>query len=79
MIFPLQWAVVYIPFIYMGHVQVIQSPFPYLIGVDSRFFDFFRLPHGGEGITYVDLDTKNFKPAESIGQEPVLTSKMLPR
>ncbi|TGZ59597.1 hypothetical protein CRM22_008990 [Opisthorchis felineus] len=79
MIFPLQWAVVYIPFIYMGHVQVIQSPFPYLIGVDSRFFDFFRLPHGGEGITYVDLDTKNFQPAESLGQEAVLTAKMLPR
>ncbi|KAF7257885.1 hypothetical protein EG68_06772, partial [Paragonimus skrjabini miyazakii] len=77
MIFPLQWAVVYIPFIYMGHVQVIQSPSPYLIGVDSRFFDFFRMPPGGGGVTYVDLDTKNFIPADCPGQT-VLDAKLLP-
>ncbi|KAA3676243.1 DENN domain-containing protein 4, partial [Paragonimus westermani] len=77
MIFPLQWAVVYIPFIYMGHVQVIQSPSPYLIGVDSRFFDFFRMPPGGGGVTYVDLDTKNFIPANCPGQM-VLDAKLLP-
>ncbi|CAH8652420.1 unnamed protein product [Dicrocoelium dendriticum] len=82
MIFPLQWTVVYIPFIYMGHVQVIESPSPYLIGVDSRFFDFFRLPTSGSSngpsVTYVDLDTHNFKPA-NLSDQPALDSKSLPK
>ncbi|KAF6768536.1 hypothetical protein AHF37_07327 [Paragonimus kellicotti] len=60
-----------------GHVQVIQSPSPYLIGVDSRFFDFFRMPPGGGGVTYVDLDTKNFIPTDCPGQT-VLDAKLLP-
>ncbi|VDP76971.1 unnamed protein product [Echinostoma caproni] len=79
MIFPLRWTVVYIPFIYIGCIHVIQSPSPYLIGVDSRLFDFFRLPPGG-GVTYVDLDTKNFKlPEPTSSGQPVLDAKMLPK
>ncbi|KAA0193376.1 hypothetical protein FBUS_11220 [Fasciolopsis buskii] len=79
MIFPLRWTVVYIPFIYIGCIHVIQSPSPYLIGVDSRFFDFFRLPPGG-GVTYVDVDTKNFKlPEPSCAGQPVLDAKSLPK
>ncbi|CAL8068085.1 unnamed protein product [Calicophoron daubneyi] len=77
MIFPLRWTVVYIPFVYMGCIHVIQSPPPYLIGVDSRFFDFFRLPPGGD-VTCVDLDTGNYKPMESSGHV-LLDSKMLPK
>ncbi|TPP60420.1 hypothetical protein FGIG_05220 [Fasciola gigantica] len=79
MIFPLRWTVVYIPFIYIGCIHVIQSPSPYLIGVDSRFFDFFRLPPGG-GVTYVDLDTRNFKlPEPGCSGQPVLDAKSLPK
>uniref|UniRef100_A0A3Q0KKV4 IPR001194 DENN,domain-containing protein n=1 Tax=Schistosoma mansoni TaxID=6183 RepID=A0A3Q0KKV4_SCHMA len=77
MIFPLKWTVVYIPYIYMGCIHVIQSPSPYLIGMDSRFFDFFRLPPNG-GIAYLDLDTNNFKPPLAPGQ-PVFDSKVLPK
>ncbi|CAH8649338.1 unnamed protein product [Schistosoma rodhaini] len=77
MIFPLKWTVVYIPYIYMGCIHVIQSPSPYLIGMDSRFFDFFRLPPNG-GIAYLDLDTNNFKPPFAPGQ-PVFDSKVLPK
>nr|CAH8867689.1 unnamed protein product [Trichobilharzia regenti] len=77
MIFPLKWTVVYIPYIYMGCIHVIQSPSPYLIGMNSRFFDFFRLPPNG-GIAYLDLDTNNFKPPTSFGQV-TLDSKVLPK
>ncbi|CAH8626758.1 unnamed protein product [Schistosoma bovis] len=77
MIFPLKWTVVYIPYIYMGCIHVIQSPSPYLIGMDSRFFDFFRLPPNG-GIAYLDLDTNNFKPPLAPGQ-PIFDSKVLPK
>ncbi|VDQ17660.1 unnamed protein product [Trichobilharzia regenti] len=69
--------VVYIPYIYMGCIHVIQSPSPYLIGMNSRFFDFFRLPPNG-GIAYLDLDTNNFKPPTSFGQV-TLDSKVLPK
>ncbi|KAH8857030.1 C-myc promoter-binding protein [Schistosoma japonicum] len=77
MIFPLKWTVVYIPYIYMGCIHVIQSPSPYLIGMDSRFFDFFRLPPNG-GIAFLDLDTNNFKPPLSPGQQ-TFDPKVLPR
>ncbi|KAK4467780.1 hypothetical protein MN116_008707, partial [Schistosoma mekongi] len=77
MIFPLKWTVVYIPYIYMGCIHVIQSPSPYLIGMDSRFFDFFRLPPNG-GIAFLDLDTNNFKPPLAPGQ-PTFDPKVLPR
>ncbi|CAH8867329.1 unnamed protein product [Trichobilharzia szidati] len=77
MIFPLKWTVVYIPYIYMGCIHVIQSPSPYLIGMNSRFFDFFRLPPNG-GIAYLDLDTNNFKPPTAFGQV-TLDSKVLPK
>ncbi|CAH8602197.1 unnamed protein product [Heterobilharzia americana] len=77
MIFPLKWTVVYIPYIYMGCIHVIQSPSPYLIGMDSRFFDFFHLPPNG-GIAYLDLDTNNFKPPLAPGQV-TLDPKVLPK
>uniref|UniRef100_A0A0V0J3B2 C-myc promoter-binding protein n=1 Tax=Schistocephalus solidus TaxID=70667 RepID=A0A0V0J3B2_SCHSO len=62
-IYPLRWVLVYIPFIHIRCIHVIQSPSPYLIGVDSRFFEFFRLPPG-ENITCIDLDTRNFRAAK---------------
>ncbi|CAH8555599.1 unnamed protein product [Schistosoma turkestanicum] len=61
----------------MGCIHVIQSPSPYLIGMDSRFFDFFRLPTNS-GIAYLDLDTNNFKPPMAPGQ-PTFDSKVLPK
>lgn len=62
MIFPFKWSVVYIPFLYLRCIHIIQSPSPYLIGVDSRFFDFFRLP---EGVGCIDLVTKSIKPPDT--------------
>uniref|UniRef100_A0A0R3TRQ9 UDENN domain-containing protein n=1 Tax=Rodentolepis nana TaxID=102285 RepID=A0A0R3TRQ9_RODNA len=64
LIHPLRWVLVYIPLIHMRCIHVIQSPSPYLIGVDSRFFEFFQLPSAEPSdISVVDLDTKLFRPA----------------
>uniref|UniRef100_A0A5K3FDV6 UDENN domain-containing protein n=1 Tax=Mesocestoides corti TaxID=53468 RepID=A0A5K3FDV6_MESCO len=62
LIHPLHWVLVYIPLIHMRCIHVIQSPSPYLIGVDSRFFEFFCLP-SDDDITVIDLDTRLFRPA----------------
>ncbi|VDN12608.1 unnamed protein product [Dibothriocephalus latus] len=74
-IYPLRWVLVYIPFIHIRCIHVIQSPSPYLIGVDSRFFEFFRLPQG-ENITCIDLDTRNFRAAT---ENAFKDTKCLPR
>nr|CDS32897.1 c myc promoter binding protein [Hymenolepis microstoma] len=64
LIHPLRWVLVYIPLIHMRCIHVIQSPSPYLIGVDSRFFEFFQLPSAEPAdISVVDLDTQLFRPA----------------
>ncbi|VDM24571.1 unnamed protein product [Hydatigera taeniaeformis] len=63
LIHPLRWVLVYIPLIHMRCIHVIQSPSPYLIGVDSRFFEFFQLPPAEADISVVDLDTGLFRPA----------------
>lgn len=48
----------------MRCIHVIQSPSPYLIGVDSRFFEFFQLPPAEPAdISVMDLDTQLFRPA----------------
>ncbi|VDL16009.1 unnamed protein product [Hymenolepis diminuta] len=64
LIHPLRWVLVYIPLIHMRCIHVIQSPSPYLIGVDSRFFEFFQLPPAeAADISVMDLDTQLFRPA----------------
>lgn len=64
LIHPLRWVLVYIPLIHMRCIHVIQSPSPYLIGVDSRFFEFFQLPPAESAdISVIDLDTRLFRPA----------------
>lgn len=39
-----------------GLAEVLHAPLPYLIGVDSRFFDLYEPP---PDVTCVDLDTNN--------------------
>lgn len=42
--------------LFLGLAEVLHAPLPYLIGVDSRFFDLFEPP---PDVTCVDLDTNN--------------------
>ncbi|KAL3320810.1 DENN domain-containing protein 4C [Cichlidogyrus casuarinus] len=77
MLFPFRWTVCYVPFIHLGIVQIIQSPSPYLIGANSRFFDFFKLPSTSD-IAYLDVDTANFVPAR-LDDGTEISSKLLPK
>lgn len=45
-----------IDFYLTGLAEVLHAPLPYLIGVDSRFFDLYEPP---PDVTCVDLDTNN--------------------
>lgn len=56
LLFPFKWQCPYIPLCPMGLVEVLHAPLPYLIGVDSRFFDLYDPPND---VTCVDLDTNN--------------------
>lgn len=56
LLFPFKWQCPYIPLCPLGLAEVLHAPLPYLIGVDSRFFDLYEPP---PDVTCVDLDTNN--------------------
>lgn len=56
LLFPFKWQCPYIPLCPLGLSEVLHAPLPYLIGVDSRFFDVHVLPND---VTCVDLDTNH--------------------
>lgn len=56
LLFPFKWQCPYIPLCPLGLSEVLHAPLPFLIGVDSRFFDICDLPND---VTCVDLDTNN--------------------
>lgn len=73
LLFPFKWQCPYIPLCPLGLAEVLHAPLPYLIGVDSRFFDMYEPPND---VTCVDLDTNNISACES--QKHLLT-KLLPK
>ncbi|EDW26502.1 GL12947 [Drosophila persimilis] len=56
LLFPFKWQCPYIPLCPLGLAEVLHAPLPYLIGVDSRFFDLYEPP---TDVTCIDLDTNN--------------------
>lgn len=54
LLFPFKWQCPYIPLCPLGLVEVLHAPLPFLIGVDSRFFDLYDPP---ADVSCVDLDT----------------------
>ncbi|XP_061719640.1 DENN domain-containing protein Crag isoform X1 [Cydia pomonella] len=56
-----------------GLAEVLHAPLPYLIGVDSRFFDLYEPP---PDVTCVDLDTNNITICDS---QRHISIKLLPR
>lgn len=56
LLFPFKWQCPYIPLCPLGLAEVLHAPLPFLIGVDSRFFDVCDLPND---VTCIDLDTNN--------------------
>ncbi|XP_034532128.1 DENN domain-containing protein 4C isoform X2 [Notolabrus celidotus] len=54
MIFPFQWQCPYIPLCPLSLAQVLNAPLPFIVGVDSRYFDLYDPP---PDVVCVDLDT----------------------
>ncbi|XP_050331360.1 DENN domain-containing protein Crag isoform X2 [Bactrocera neohumeralis] len=73
LLFPFKWQCPYIPLCPLGLAEVLHAPLPYLIGVDSRFFDLYEPP---QDVTCIDLDTNTISLCES---QKHLTIKLLPK
>ncbi|XP_013113202.2 DENN domain-containing protein Crag isoform X1 [Stomoxys calcitrans] len=73
LLFPFKWQCPYIPLCPLGLAEVLHAPVPYLIGVDSRFFDLYEPP---TDVTCIDLDTNTISLCES---QKHLTVKLLPK
>ncbi|XP_064212569.1 DENN domain-containing protein Crag isoform X3 [Tribolium castaneum] len=73
-LFPFKWQCPYIPLCPLGLVEVLHAPLPFLIGVDSRFFDLYDPP---PDVSCIDLDTNIITVAES--QRQLLNIKLLPK
>ncbi|XP_030380692.1 DENN domain-containing protein Crag isoform X2 [Scaptodrosophila lebanonensis] len=73
LVFPFKWQCPYIPLCPLGLAEVLHAPLPYLIGVDSRFFDLYDPP---TDVTCIDLDTNTISLCES---QRHLTPKLLPK
>ncbi|KAL4227448.1 DENN domain-containing protein 4B [Mactra antiquata] len=73
LIFPLQWQCPYIPLCPLGLSEVLNSPTPYIIGLDSRYFDLFDPP---PDVICIDLDTIRIWPPDD---KKNITYKLLPK
>ncbi|XP_013789446.1 DENN domain-containing protein 4C-like [Limulus polyphemus] len=73
LIFPFHWQCPYIPLCPLGLADVLSAPLPFIVGVDSRYFDLHDPP---QEVACVDLDTNNIFLAE---EKKGLNSKLLPK
>ncbi|XP_043207829.1 DENN domain-containing protein 4C-like [Amphibalanus amphitrite] len=73
MIFPCLWQCPYIPLCPLGLADILSAPVPFLVGLDSRYFDMYDPP---PEVTCVDLDTNTIFVAE---EKRHLVTKLLPK
>ncbi|XP_055954138.1 C-myc promoter-binding protein-like [Argiope bruennichi] len=73
LIFPFHWQCPYIPLCPLGLSDVLCAPVPFLVGVDSRYFDLYDPPHD---VTCIDLDTNTFLISE---EKRHLNTKLFPK
>ncbi|XP_063053497.1 C-myc promoter-binding protein isoform X2 [Engraulis encrasicolus] len=73
MIFPFHWPCPYIPLCPLALADVLSAPCPFIVGVDSRYFDLYEPP---ADVSCVDLDTNTISHKEDRRS---LTWKILPR
>ncbi|RUS86371.1 hypothetical protein EGW08_005889 [Elysia chlorotica] len=73
MIFPFQWQCPYIPLCPLGLSDVLNAPCPFLVGVDSRYFDLYDPP---PDVICVDLDTNRIYLPED---KKSMNYKLLPK
>ncbi|XP_064168203.1 C-myc promoter-binding protein isoform X2 [Anguilla rostrata] len=73
MIFPFHWPCPYIPLCPLALAGVLSAPCPFIVGVDSRYFDLYEPP---PDVSCVDLDTNSISHTED---KRALTWKILPK
>ncbi|OQV11828.1 DENN domain-containing protein 4C [Hypsibius exemplaris] len=73
MVFPFVWQCPYVPLCPVGLCGLLHAPVPFIVGVDSRYFDLYEPP---SDVIYIDLDTGSIDlPADKRD----LTVKLLPK
>ncbi|XP_018412367.1 PREDICTED: DENN domain-containing protein 4C [Nanorana parkeri] len=73
MIFPFQWQCPYVPLCPLSLAGVLSAPVPFIVGVDSRYFDLYDPP---QDVVCVDLDTNTIYTGEDKRN---VTWKQLPK
>ncbi|XP_075934693.1 C-myc promoter-binding protein-like isoform X4 [Anarhichas minor] len=73
MIFPFHWPCPYIPLCPLALADVLSAPCPFIVGVDSRYFDLYDPP---PDVSCVDLDTNTIFHNED---KRAVTWKILPK
>uniref|UniRef100_UPI00358E3CF8 C-myc promoter-binding protein-like isoform X2 n=1 Tax=Myxine glutinosa TaxID=7769 RepID=UPI00358E3CF8 len=73
MIFPLRWQCPYVPLCPLSMADVLNAPVPFIVGVDSRYFDLYIPP---PDVICVDLDTNTISLSE---ERKCMTWKTLPK
>ncbi|XP_057692439.1 C-myc promoter-binding protein-like isoform X1 [Corythoichthys intestinalis] len=73
MIFPFHWPCPYIPLCPLALADVLSAPCPFIVGVDSRYFELYDPP---PDVSCVDLDTNTIFHNED---KRTLTWKSLPK
>ncbi|XP_051896643.1 C-myc promoter-binding protein isoform X3 [Pristis pectinata] len=73
MIFPFHWPCPYIPLCPLALADVLSAPCPFIVGVDSRYFDLYDPP---SDVSCVDLDTNTISQTDD---RKSLTWKVLPK
>ncbi|XP_073492619.1 DENN domain-containing protein 4C isoform X1 [Aquarana catesbeiana] len=73
MIFPFQWQCPYVPLCPLSLAGVLSAPIPFIVGVDSRYFDLYDPP---QDVVCIDLDTSMVYTAE---EKRNVTWKQLPK
>lgn len=78
-IFPFTWQCPYIPLCPIGMSDYLSAPLPFVMGMDSRFFDLYELP---SNVNAVDLDTNTVTICttnETLDEKKTLSAKFLPK
>nr|XP_033775858.1 C-myc promoter-binding protein isoform X2 [Geotrypetes seraphini] len=73
MIFPFHWPCPYIPLCPLALADVLSAPCPFIVGIDSRYFDLYDPP---TDVNCVDLDTNTISHMED---KKNITWKILPK
>ncbi|XP_072727765.1 C-myc promoter-binding protein isoform X2 [Ciconia boyciana] len=73
MIFPFHWPCPYIPLCPLALADVLSAPCPFIVGIDSRYFDLYDPP---PDVSCVDLDTNTIS---QTGDKKAIAWKILPK